>query len=243
MSADLSGNGNRSLIVGSDNWYHYAFSSTGELLWEYLSIHASSAGAAVDLDGDSKQEVIAGTQYYSWHAITPDGKKKWAINRVGPGANSVAAITPSDAGKPTVYVAGADGNIYAFDPDGNRPWTFNTGDGATCMELIDINSDGKTDIVTGTLNSNLIALDATGKRLWRQDVGEPVLTMVQADLNGKGTREIVVGTEDGHVKAFTTNGEPFAEWATSGPVNKLVALPKGRVAAALKDGKLVVLGM
>ena len=243
MSADLSGNGNRSFIVGSDNWYHYAFSSTGELLWEYLSIHASSAGTAVDLDGDGKQEVIAGTQYYSWHAITPDGKKKWAINRVGPGANSVAAITPSDAGKPTVYVAGADGNIYAFDPDGNRPWTFNTGDGATCMELIDVNSDGKTDIVTGTLNSNLIALDATGKRLWRQDVGEPVLTMVQADLNGKGTREIVVGTEDGHVKAFTTNGEPFAEWATSGPVNKLVALPKGRVAAALKDGKLVVLGM
>jgi hypothetical protein len=243
MSADLSGDGNRSLIVGSDNWYHYAFSSTGKLLWEYLSIHASSAGTAVDLDGDGKQEVIAGTQYYSWHAITPDGQKKWVINRVGPGANSVAAINPSDVDKPSVYVAGADGNIYAFDADGKRPWTFNTGDGATCMELVDVNADGKTDIVTGTLNSNLFALDATGKRIWRQDAGEPVVTMALADLNGDGTKEIVVGTEDGHVKAFTTGGKPFAEWADRGPVNKLVVLPKGRVAAVLNDGKLVVLGM
>lgn len=243
MSADLSGDGNRSLIVGSDNWYHYAFSSTGKLLWEYLSIHPSSAGTAVDLDGDGKQEVIAGTQYYSWHAITPDGKKKWVINRVGPGANSVAAIEPPGADKPAVYVAGADGNIYAFDAGGKRPWTFNTGDGATCMELIDVNADGRTDIVTATLNSNLFALDAAGRRLWRRDVGEPVLTMVQTDLNGDGTMEIVVGTEDGHVKAFTTGGRAFAEWVAGGPVNKLVALPKGRVVAALSDGKLVVLGM
>ncbi|HEY0770408.1 MAG TPA: PQQ-binding-like beta-propeller repeat protein, partial [Sphingobacteriaceae bacterium] len=226
-SADLSGDGNRSLIVGSDNWHHYAYDTAGSLLWEFLSIHPSSSGAAIDLDGDGKQEVIAGTQYYSWNAITPGGKQKWVINRVGPGANAVATADLSEMTKPFVYIAGADGNIYAVDADGKRPWTFNTGDGATCLELMDVDGDGKKEILTGTLNSNLFAIKADGSRLWRRDVDEPILTMVQTDLDGDGSMEIVIGTDDGHIKALTGNGKPFAEWVTSGSVNKLITLSNG----------------
>jgi hypothetical protein len=242
-AADLAGDGNRSLIAGGSNWYHYAYNTEGKLLWKYLSLHASSSGTAADLDGDGKQEVIAGTQYAAWHAITPEGNRKWMISPVGPVANAVEAGDLTGSGKTSAYIAGGDGNLYAITGDGKRPWTYNTGDGATCMELLDVNGDGKKEILVGTLNASLIAVNADGTRLWRRDLGEPVRSMTQTDLDGDGKAEIIVGTEDGHVLALNRNGDVLANWSTTGSVSKLIALENGCVAASTSTAKVVVLSI
>lgn len=242
-SADLSGNGQRSLIAGGSNWYHYAYDSNGKLLWEFLSLHASSTGTATDLDGDGKQEVIAGTNYSSWHAITPEGKTKWSVSRVGPGANAIAAADLTGEGKPGVYIAGADGNLYAVAADGKRPWTYNTGDAATALEFLDVNNDGKKEILVTTLNASLLAVHADGTRLWRRDLQEALQSMVLADLDADGKAEIIVGTADGKVIALNRDGQPLASWSGTGAVEKLFDLGGGRVAATTSDAKIVMLGM
>ncbi|WP_316811685.1 PQQ-binding-like beta-propeller repeat protein [Pedobacter heparinus] len=242
-AADLAGDGNRSLIAGGSNWYHYAYNAEGKLLWKYLSLHASSSGTAADLDGDGKQEVIAGTQYAAWHAITPEGNRKWMISPVGPVANAVAAGDLTGSGRISAYIAGGDGNLYAIAGDGKRPWTYNTGDGATCMELLDVNGDGKKEILVGTLNASLIAVNADGTRLWRRDLREPVRSMTLADLDGDGKAEIVVGTEVGHVIALNRDGQPIASWSNTGSVEKLIDVGMGHVAATTSEAKIVVLGM
>jgi hypothetical protein len=242
LSADLAGDGNHALIVGSQNWYNYAYDASGKMLWNYLCVHGASCGGAFDLDGDGKQEVLSGTEYYTWAAVNPNGKVKWSI-RAGPGANDIAAADINGNGKPMTFMAGADGYLYAVDADGKRPWTYSTGDGATCILLKDVTGDGKQEVLTGTLSNDLLAIGADGKRIWRRDIGEPVLCMTQADMDGDGKTEIVVGTADGHVITLNNNGLPVASWNAGASVNKLTALPNGRVAAGTSAGKLVILGI
>lgn len=93
------------------------------------------------------------------------------------------------------------------------------------------------------MSDDVMAFDSEGKRIWRHEIGEPVLCMVKADLNGDGREEIVIGTEDGHVIALNQNGEPIANWATTGAVNKLVVLDSEHVAASAIGGKVTIISM
>jgi hypothetical protein len=242
LSADLAGDGNHALIVGSQNWYNYAYDASGKMLWNYLCVHGASCGGAFDLDGDGKQEVLSGTEYYTWAAVNPNGKVKWSI-RGGPGANDIAAADLNGNGKPMTFTAGADGYLYAIDADGKRPWTYSTGDGATCIIFKDVTGDGKQEVLVGSLSNDVSAIGADGKRIWRRDIGEPVLCMTQADLDGDGKTEIIIGTADGHVITLNSNGLPIAHWNAGASVNKLIALPNGRVAAGTSAGKLGILGL
>ncbi|GAB3916744.1 outer membrane protein assembly factor BamB family protein [Mucilaginibacter boryungensis] len=241
-SADLKGDGNRELIVGAQNWYNYAFDAAGNMLWKYLCVHPASVGGAFDLNGDGKDEVLSGTIYYTWGALNPDdGKPVWTI-RAGPGANDVIGGDMDGKGKRMVFMAGADGYVYAVNANGKQPWTNSVGDGATCIQLMDVNGDGEKDVLVGAVSADVTAFDSKGKRIWRHEIGEPIQCMAKADMNDDGKEEIIIGTEDGHVIALNSEGKPIAHWATSGSVIKLIALPDGRIAAGTSTGKLAILG-
>jgi outer membrane protein assembly factor BamB len=215
-SADLSGDGNRALIVGSEAWHYYAFDSKGNQLWAFEILHAATAATAIDLDGDHRQEVICGTEYYAWNAIKPDGAQLWSYRPVGPHANCVVAD------KSGVYFGGADASIHALDASGKRRWLYNTGDEVTSLALTDLNADGNSEIVAGSLSFYVNALKSDGTRLWRRDLGEPVLTLVTADLDNDGTPEVCTGTEDGHVFVLDSEGNTLAVWIAPGPVRSLL---------------------
>ena len=70
--ADLAGEGRQVAIVGAENWHYYALDASGSHIWQYESVHPSTAGTAADLDGDGKEELALGTAYYWWHLINPD---------------------------------------------------------------------------------------------------------------------------------------------------------------------------
>lgn len=243
FSADLKGDGNHELIIGSENWHIYAFDGSGKQVWNFMCTRGATAGQGFDLNGDGKEEVLIGTEYYTWSGVDPDnGKGLWSI-RGGPGANDVAAADMDGKGKRMVFMAGADGNVYAINPNGKQPWTANVGDNATALQLIDINGDGEKEILVSTESADVMAFETGGKRLWRHEIGEPVLCMVQADMNGDGKPELVIGTEDGHVIALNEKGEAIAHWATNGPVSKLVALSGGQIVANVSNGKLAVISI
>jgi|GEM_PF-1213811 len=245
-SADLAGDGNRALIVGSDNWHHYAYDSAGNQLWSFESVRGSTAGTAADLDGDGEQEPIISTEYNAIYALHPDGTMKWRVIKVGgPRINTVVSCIIAQTGKPGVIFGGAEGTVYAYDTDGKQVWNYSTGDEVTCIELADLDGDGSPEILAGSRSFSLNAIDRAGKRLWRADVGEPVLSMALADLNGDGRAEICVGTEDGHVLAIDRQGEILASWSTTGPIRKLAAFPgsPARLAVACEDGRLALLKM
>ena len=226
-SADLSGDGNRALIVGSEAWHYYAFDSKGNQLWAFEILHAATAATAVDLDGDHCQEVICGTEYYAWNAIKPDGTQLWSYRPVGPHANCVVAD------KSGAYFGGADACIQALDAAGKRRWLYSTGDEITSLALADLDGDGNSEVIAGSLSFYVNALKSDGTRLWRRDLGEPVLTLVTADVNGDGTPDICAGTEDGHVFVLDSEGNTLAAWTAPGPVRKLIAVPAANSSLAV----------
>ncbi len=242
-SADLSGDGNRALIVGDENWHYYAFDSKGEQVWAFEILHCATDAAAADLDGDGRQEVITGSDYYSFRAVKPDGAQLWDYKPIGPRANAVGAGDVRGTGKPLVLFAGADGNVHAVDGLGKRQWLYNTGDEVSDLVLTDVNGDGIQDIIAGSLSFDVIALKGDGTPVWRRDVGEPVLNLVLADLNGDGKQEICAGTEDGRVLVLDLQGNITASWTASSTVRKLSVIPgsPARLAVTCDDGTLAIL--
>lgn len=244
--ADLAGDGNRALIAGSENWHHYAFDSEGRQLWEYESVHASTAGAPVDLDGDGRQEFIAGTEYYWWHGVAPDGKRLWQYRTpTGPRATCVAAGDATGEGKPTVFFGGADGNIHAVSGEGTLLWQYSTGDEIAGLALADLDGDGRPEIVAGSLSFNVVAVKGDGKKLWRADIGEPVKALALADMDGDGAVEICAGTEDGRVVVLARDGRIAADWDAPAGVKRLAVVrgARERLACVTADGQLAVLEM
>lgn len=244
-SADLAGDGNQALIVGCNNWQHYAYDAAGKQLWSFFSVRGSTAGTAIDLDGDGKQEPVVANEYNQVRAMNPNGTERWSVIKVGgPRINAVLSCKLSND-KPGVIFAGAEGTAYAYDPSGKQLWNYSTGDEITCMELADLDGDGSPEILAGSRGFSLSAIDRAGKRIWRVDVGEPILSMALADVDGDGKPEICVGTEDGHVVVVSVKGEVLASWATKGPVRKMAALPSSQkgLAVACDDGSLVLLRM
>lgn len=242
-TADLKGDGNRALIVGSENWHHYAFDSGGQQIWKYESVHASTAGCPIDLDGDGREEYIAGTEYYWWHGVSPTGEKLWQYRTpTGPRTTSVVAGKVGD-GKPTVFFGGADGYIHSVNADGTLAWQYSTGDEITGLALSDLDGDGKPEVLAGSLSFNVVATRCDGTKLWRRDIGEPIKALVLADMDADGSDEVCVGTEDGRVIVLDRAGEPVAEWTAGSEVARLavVAGSPDRLACITVDGVLSIL--
>lgn len=241
-SADLRGDGNRALIVGAENWHHYAFDSSGNELWKFEGLHASTAGTSVDLDGDGKQEVIAGTEYYSWRAAKPTGELLWDYKPSAPRTNCVTAGDVNGNSQPWVLFGGADGCIHALDGSGRRQWLYSTGDEVTGIGLLDVNGDQIQDIVAGSLGFDVVAVRGDGSRLWRRDLGEPVLSLAIADLDSDGSSDICAGTEDGRVYVLAADGSVKTAWTAPGAVKSLAVIPgtPNRLAALTSDGSITL---
>jgi outer membrane protein assembly factor BamB len=245
--ARLDGDARETAIVGADNWHFYALDAAGKPRWAYESVHASTCGAAGDVNGDGRDEVVAGTEYYWWHVIRPDGKPLFTYStRGGPHANA-AAVANLDGGKQRCPIfGGADGNVHALNPDGSVRWLFNAGDEITGLAALDVNADGKDEVVATSMNDSVYALDGGGKPLWRRNL-QSKLTSVVAFSSAAGPR-VLVGCRDGAVYLLDARtGEVLAGLHLEGAVLKLAVARQagGGTAAAVttEDGSLHMLAV
>jgi outer membrane protein assembly factor BamB len=97
-----------------------------------------------------------------------------------------------------VYVASADGGVYAFDATaGGAPrWLFPTGSPITSSPTI---ADGILYVASG---KTLYAVDAaTGTELWRYGAGY-VINTSPVVVNGF----VFIGGKDGYLDAITGDG-------------------------------------
>jgi hypothetical protein len=208
--ADLAGQGKQVAIIGAENWHYYAVDAAGKMIWQYESVHGSTAGAAADLDGDKRDEIVAGTEYYWWHVINPDGTRRFEYNsQGGPCANAVATGDLNGDGKREVLFGGADTLIHVLSGDGNLLWTFNTGDEVTALQCADVNGDGKDEVLAASLSFNLYCLDGSGQPLWRQDLGNQVRAL--AAYRSGELWQVAAGGDSGQVVVLRgADGKPVA---------------------------------
>ncbi|NUQ66283.1 MAG: PQQ-binding-like beta-propeller repeat protein, partial [Pirellulales bacterium] len=174
--------------------------ASGAILWQFRpeAQEKITALAVRDLDGDGRDDVVAGSDRGRLLVLAPDGKPRW--NSVAGGPIAAVAVADLDGSQKKIAVAGSlDCNVYAFSPDGSPRWKFELpyykrAGRVRVLLASDLNGDGREEVLAGGENWRYFALDREGKGLWQYESVHPSSAAAAADLDGDGKRECLLGT-------------------------------------------------
>jgi outer membrane protein assembly factor BamB len=205
---------------GNSVWTTPAFDERGNSYWGSVDLHAFS----LDASGEQRWQTpfagyvtsspalgSDGTVYLgafdgSLHALDPDtGATRWSFPTAEHIYSSPALVHDAEGRTTAIYIASADGSVYAVRPDGTLIWRYFTGEPVRSSPVIGRAPRGEGRIVyVGSSNGRLYALDAaTGARRWSfETTPEGAALRDRNDLNGSpalGKRGIYIGGEHGRV--------------------------------------------
>ena len=242
----------------------YGVDPRGRRLWSFTTVGFNASSPTLSKDESTIYVGSFDSSVYALDART--GAKRWSFN-TSDHVYSSPAIT-EDAGGRTkaVYIASADGSVYALSPAGRLLWRYDTGDAIRSSPVLGSARKGGGHILyVGSSDGSLYAIDAkSGRRRWSFDStpGDRALRD-RNDLNGSpalGARGIYVGGEHGRVvyvpydyclhradpRCDTRPGEAFAGdltsvfYATPGGNTRPARVRDRLPAATLVNGRLVV---
>jgi outer membrane protein assembly factor BamB len=196
-----AGFGNDGTIFwGSLDTYLRAVDPAGNQLWKRMTLGFVAASAAIGSDGT----VYMGSFDSNLYALDPlTGAVKWKFP-TGDHIYASAALANSGGKTSAIYLASADGTLYALNTDGKLKWKYDTGDVIRSSPVLGKTPDGSSDIIYfGDGNGKLYALNADGSLRWAFDTtsNEPELAD-RNDLNGSpalGKTGVYIGGEHGQL--------------------------------------------
>ena len=175
----------------------------GDAPWlrERLSADAGpvfAAIATVDVDGDGREEVLAGSSSGTVLCLSAAGDRLWSAN-FGAAVKAVSGIDFTGDGRQTVVVGGAREAVSAFDSRGAPLWTYDIPRYKTTGHVnlvFPASLDGSAGqvAVAGSKNWRFHVLEADGARRWHYESVHPSTAGVGADLDGDGRHELLLGT-------------------------------------------------
>jgi len=225
--ADIDGDGDLEIIVGSDSWYVYAWNYDGTAVpnWPQLSAdYVMSSPVVGDINGDGDPEIVCGCGGYfgeqgvwAWHA---DGTvvAGWPATKTGYIESSPALGDIDGDGALEVVVGSRGGIVWAWYGDGTTVpgWPQMVGDTFGTPALGDIDGDGAVEIVVGDLSGSVRAWNGDGSPVAGQwpvaATGAVWSSPALGDIDGDDQLEVVVGSDDGYVYAWKGDGTLLAGW-------------------------------
>ncbi len=231
---DVDGDGELDFVTGGKGggllfWYEYR---SGRWLKHVISreISPQVGGAAADLDGDGKPEIVCGEWGRAGRLfwIRPQGRTqgKWVYSAVAKGHRDPHDVVAGDIdgdGRTDILVRDKHISLvwYSVPPDLSEPWRRQVvaenlpGDGTA---IADMDGDGDSDIVTGGVwfeNEDGKGKGWKRRRFMPRTLDwDPETRVVVADLSGDGLPDIVVTeSEISHARmaVFLNPGQPGKE--------------------------------
>jgi len=160
--------------VDASEFYVWAVSSVGEVVWKYKTDSTVTSGAIgsdgtiyfgtgenhVDPDYDNDDYDYDAVTRGQFIALNPDGTEKWTFTTNTPRGDFMS--TPAISSTGTIYIGGRDDILYAFSPEGANLWRF------TAQSYIysspAIGADGT--IYFGDHYDDLYAINPNGSLKW-----------------------------------------------------------------------------
>jgi len=226
----------------------------GKLRWTFPTAQADervTACAAADLDGDGRDELLAGSERGSIWALDADGRPLWQAAAKGKITTAAAGRLQRGTQKCALF-GSEDCRVYAFAPNGAPRWSFELpsykGAGRVRVLLAaDLDGDGVDEVIAGGDNWRYYVLDAEGHERWHYESVHPSSAGAAVDLDGDGRRELLCGTVYYWWHCAACDGTKRWSYSVKGP-HATVALGvnfsggKGRAAVfGAEDGNLHVL--
>jgi outer membrane protein assembly factor BamB len=225
------------LIGNGDGMLCCIDASTGVEEWR-KQVGVLEWGVAIwaDLDGDGRDEAIAGTADAGVAAFSAGGEPLWtcATGAQGMKLDVTCPIGAADIdgdGKVEVFAVDKWGPL-CLNADGALRWSVQTGDEFASAPIIaDADGDGAPELYCSSRNGNAVhRFDAlTGAHVWAfTTVGGadvyPGSSMAVGDIDGGGGEEIVAADNDGHVYCIDPDGNERWRFVTEKPTHAAVTL-------------------
>ncbi|HSD23915.1 MAG TPA: PQQ-binding-like beta-propeller repeat protein [Solirubrobacterales bacterium] len=187
---------------GSVDLYAFSLDQNGRQRWQTFTPGYLTSSPALGSDGT----VYVGSFDHKLYALDPDtGQIRWSFSTDAHIYSSPALADGPDGRTSAIYIASADGSVYALDPSGRLLWRYDTADPIRSSPVLGRKPRGGGHVLyVGSSNGRLYALDAaTGKRRWSFDTTprDPALRD-RNDLNGSpalGRRGVYIGGEHGRI--------------------------------------------
>jgi outer membrane protein assembly factor BamB len=235
--AHLTGPHTISVVAGTYGGKVYAWNDRGEAIPGWFPSPGAATSttngallrgsiAATDLDGDGRDEVLAGGYDGALYCWNPAGGLRFRSALPGsapPGLTSGVAIGRLRRGmtpERDIAAGDAQGSVTVWKPDGKILWSVPTTPGASIEAepaIGDVNADGTQDVVVGGTDGYVYAFDGeTGATLWQMPTfWAPTLdgmrlesvfgTPALCDLRGNGHLNVVVATGQRYIADVPTH--------------------------------------
>jgi len=209
---DLDGDKQLEIILTTNQYGGLVcLSNTGETLWNYRFIYATSSQPSfADLNSDGKLEIIISTTEGYVFCLDADGNPEWIFySELGTYTEAIAEDLDND-GSIEIIVGSQNGTIYCLDKEGSLLWQKvyaikNSYDIATLL-VIDFNSDGYKEIVYTSLMT-LLCLNSTGDELWGIPTYNPIKARpIAVDINNDSYLNLVLVDQLGIVYFVDASG-------------------------------------
>jgi poly-gamma-glutamate capsule biosynthesis protein CapA/YwtB (metallophosphatase superfamily) len=190
------------------------------LSWRYPTNEMVWAVATSDLDGDGRQETVAGSYDKHLYVLDEEGQLLW---RYALGA-AVYCLDTGDLdgdGLDEVVAGGDDNRVHALGAGGRLLWEWHVGSRVVSLRVEDVDGDGVGEVLAGSWDGQLLLLDGDGSLRWSLVENDGVSAVESSDLDGDGCAEIVAAYRDGSVSLVTCDGEQRWSYETRGYVRQL----------------------
>ncbi len=281
---DLDGDGKLEILSACDDYKLYATDLTGQEVWSFSSEgreitnklagqlgigrYVSSEGEFIslkiaDIDGDGKQEILAGAKcfkhgnrhvYGTLWVLSPQGKELWHVFNFGGTVDTIDCADLDGDGKLEIAMGTGGGtygcHVYVVDSQGQKVAVYGAGYGEKRAAFARLRKEGPMAIVR---------LEHTNGTVWVNNVGEDTAAWwtypssgltstgpAVTDFDGDGIEEVLIAGESGDVYMLADAAKDHLVWRHNlgAPVTCLQVAALGgaeRIIAGTRGGMVAVL--
>ncbi len=250
-AADIDGDGDVEIIVGSRDGRVYCLSKTGKLRWKReIGTRAWIVTIIVSgLAGPGKEaslRIIMGTRDGKVYVLDREGKmitregKALAFDEEGKLLDPqqaleaywvsidyvIRSIYVDPLRQSQIIIGTEDRCAYGLDfKTGELLWKHQTGGWVRTVFACDINGDGEDEVLFGSVDGHLYVLDLQGQSLVQYAIGHPIRTIFVEDVDQDGNIEVLMCTNHKNLVALTYREGRFEKKWERGPFeNRLLTL-------------------
>lgn len=256
---DVDGDGVKEVMCGGDDEHLHILSPDGREKASHKMIERLIVGQGGttlpyvnclfigDLNGDGKQEVVAGCTNSQISAFDGTLNRLWNHGGIYHGVRKVAVADLDGDGKREVLAADHYGSVAIISANGRSISRAYSELGDVAFDVGDINGDGRPELVNGSGTGTLTAFAYPVAPLWSfNNYGYAAREVLLLDVDGDGKAETLVASDTGYLYALDGAGRPKWQTDLHSPV---LALARGKVlrgsnegiAVGLRDGSVLVL--